>query len=173
MLQAMEWLSHEPHLMRISFHIKLKFSPKMIWILIQCQMRRVGRTLWHIKHREPCIWSYLHGPRDFLLLLSPQQAALQAVHSQGEDTAGFKVYPVLERLDPKNPGMQQRFHEKILFKTLKAVKPASTMYGSAVPFMLGYYRVWQETVLCLQTTGHGWQKHASLQVITCCGKQAL
>jgi hypothetical protein len=69
MLQVVEPLSHQPHLMRISFHIKLKFSPKMILILIQCQMRRVMRTLWPIKYREPCIWGSLHGLRDFLLLL--------------------------------------------------------------------------------------------------------
>jgi hypothetical protein len=33
--------------------------------------------------------------------------------------------------------MQQRFHEKIPFKTLKEVKQACTMYGSTVPFTLG------------------------------------
>jgi hypothetical protein len=33
--------------------------------------------------------------------------------------------------------MQQRFHEKIQFKTLKEVKQACTMYGSIVPFVLG------------------------------------
>jgi hypothetical protein len=38
------------------------------------------------------------------------QAALQAAHSQGEDTDGFKFYPVSERLGPNNPGMQHRFH---------------------------------------------------------------
>jgi hypothetical protein len=46
----------------------------------------------------------------FPTLKSPLQAALQATHSQGEDTASFKFYPVLERPDPNNPGMQQRFH---------------------------------------------------------------
>jgi hypothetical protein len=40
------------------------------------------------------------------------QAALQAAHSQGKDTAGFKFYPVLERPDPNNPGIQQRFHDQ-------------------------------------------------------------
>jgi hypothetical protein len=68
---------------------------------------------------------------------SPLQAALQAAGSEGEDTAGFKFYPVLERPDPNDPGMQQRFHEKIPFKTLKEVKQACTMYGSAMSFMLG------------------------------------
>jgi hypothetical protein len=70
------------------------------------------------------------------LAKSPLQAALQAAHSQ-EDTAGFKFYPVLEILDPNDPGMQQRFHENIPFKTLKEVKQACTMYGSTVPFTLG------------------------------------
>jgi hypothetical protein len=27
-------LSHQPHLIRINFHTKLRFSPQMIWILI-------------------------------------------------------------------------------------------------------------------------------------------
>jgi hypothetical protein len=33
--------------------------------------------------------------------------------------------------------MQQRFHEKIPFKTLKEVKQACTMCGSTAPFILG------------------------------------
>jgi hypothetical protein len=45
------------------------------------------------------------------LAKSPLQAALQAACSQGEDTAGFKFYPVLERLDPNDPAMQQIFYE--------------------------------------------------------------
>jgi hypothetical protein len=45
------------------------------------------------------------------LAKSPLQAALQAGHSQGEDTAGFKCYPVLERPDPNNTGMHQKFHD--------------------------------------------------------------
>jgi hypothetical protein len=49
--------------MRISFH--RKFCPKTIL----SQMRRVMRTLWPIKYWEPCMWGYLHGLRDFLLLL--------------------------------------------------------------------------------------------------------
>jgi hypothetical protein len=40
------------------------------------------------------------------------QAALQAAGSPGEYTAGFKLYPVLERPDPNNPGMQQGFHDQ-------------------------------------------------------------
>jgi hypothetical protein len=73
------------------------------------------------------------------LAKSPLQAALQAAHSQGEDTAGFKFYPVLERLDPNDPAMQQIFFEKIPFKSLKDVKQVCTMYGFTMP---GYYRVW-------------------------------
>jgi hypothetical protein len=61
------------------------------------------------------------------LAKSPLQAALQSACSQGEDTADFRVYPVLDRLDPNNPGMQQRFHENIPFKTLEEVKEACTM----------------------------------------------
>jgi hypothetical protein len=53
------------------------------------------------------------------LAKSSLQAALQAAHCQGVNTAGFKFYPVLERPDPNNPGMQQRFHEKIPFNTLR------------------------------------------------------
>jgi hypothetical protein len=45
------------------------------------------------------------------LAKSPLQAALQAAFSQGEDTAGVKFYPMLERPDPNNPGMQQGFHD--------------------------------------------------------------
>jgi hypothetical protein len=71
------------------------------------------------------------------LAKSPQQAASQAACSQGEDTAGFRVYPVLERPDPINPNMQQRFHENIPFKTIKEAKQACAMYGSKAPFMLG------------------------------------
>jgi hypothetical protein len=74
--------------------------------------------------------------RFFTLAKSPLQAALQVAHSQQEDTAGFKFYPVLEKLDPNNPGMQWKFHEKILFKTLKEIKQACTMYGSTMPLML-------------------------------------
>jgi hypothetical protein len=37
---------------------------------------------------------------------------------------------VLERLDSNNLGRQQKFHEKISFKTLKEVKQACTMYNS-------------------------------------------
>jgi hypothetical protein len=44
---------------------------------------------------------------------------------------------VLKPPDPNNPGMQQRVHEKIPFKTLKEVKQACTMYGSTAPFTLG------------------------------------
>jgi hypothetical protein len=40
------------------------------------------------------------------------QAALQAAGSQGKDTAGFKFYPVLERPEPIDPGMQYRFHDQ-------------------------------------------------------------
>jgi hypothetical protein len=43
---------------------------------------------------------------------------------------------VLEREDPHNPAMQQRFHDKIPFKTLKEVKQACTMYGPTAPFIL-------------------------------------
>jgi hypothetical protein len=68
-----------------------------------------------------------------ILAKSPLQGTLY----QREDTAGFKFYPVLKRPDPNNPGMQQRFHEKIPFKTVKDVKQASTMYGSTAPFALG------------------------------------
>jgi hypothetical protein len=45
-----------------------------------------------------------------ILAKSPLQAALQAAHSPGEDTNGFKFYPVLDRPDPNDPSMQQRFH---------------------------------------------------------------
>jgi hypothetical protein len=62
------------------------------------------------------------GKRFPTLTKSPLQAALQAAHSQGEDTAGFKFCPVLERLAPNNSGMQQKCHEKIPFKALKEVK---------------------------------------------------
>jgi hypothetical protein len=72
-----------------------------------------------------------------ILAYSTLQATMQAAYSQWEDTAGFKCYPVLERSDPIDPGMQQRFHEKIPFKTLKEVKQACTMFGSTAPFMLG------------------------------------
>jgi hypothetical protein len=51
------------------FHIKLKFSPKLILILIQCQIRRIMRMLCAIKYWEPCIWSFFCWLRDFLLLL--------------------------------------------------------------------------------------------------------
>jgi hypothetical protein len=71
------------------------------------------------------------------LTKSPLKAALQAACSQGEDTAGFKFYTLLEKPDPNNPGKQQRFHEKIPLKTLKEIKQDCTMYGSTVPFMLG------------------------------------
>jgi hypothetical protein len=71
------------------------------------------------------------------LAKSPLQAALQVAHNQGEETAGFRFYPVLERLDPNNPGVQQRFHEKIPLKTLKDVKQACAMYGPTAPFTLG------------------------------------
>jgi hypothetical protein len=49
---------------------------------------------------------------------------------------------VLERLDPNNPGMQQRFYEKILFKTLKEVKQAYAMYDPTAPFTPGLLQVW-------------------------------
>jgi hypothetical protein len=42
----------------VSPTLKVKFSPE---ILIQCQMRRVRRKLWHIKHWETCIWGSLMG----------------------------------------------------------------------------------------------------------------
>jgi hypothetical protein len=47
------------------------------------------------------------GPKFPNLAKSPLQAALQAAGNQEENTAGFKFYSVLERLDPNNPGMQQ------------------------------------------------------------------
>jgi hypothetical protein len=75
------------------------------------------RVLWHTKHREPCIWGYLHGPKIFLFLLRvPCGLPGRHLAGQEEDTAGFKCYPVLKRPDPNNSGMQQRFHEKIPFK---------------------------------------------------------
>jgi hypothetical protein len=70
------------------------------------------------------------------LAKSPLQAALQAARSQGEDTAGFKFYPVLRDQTPMTLACN-RFHEKIPFKTLKVVKQACTMYGCTVPFTLG------------------------------------
>jgi hypothetical protein len=71
------------------------------------------------------------------LAKSPLQAALQEACSQGEETAGFRFYPVFERPDANNPGKQQRFQEKITFKTVKEVKQACTMYGSTAPFTQG------------------------------------
>jgi hypothetical protein len=71
------------------------------------------------------------------LAKSLMQAVLQVAHSQREDTADFKLYTMLERLNPNNPGMQQILHEKILFKTLKEVKQTCKMYGCTAPFMLG------------------------------------
>jgi hypothetical protein len=44
------------------------------------------------------------------LAKSPLQASLQADHSKGEDIAGFKFYSVLEKPDPNNTAIQQRFH---------------------------------------------------------------
>jgi hypothetical protein len=46
------------------------------------------------------------------LAKSPLQAALRAARNQGEATAAFKFYPVLERLDCNDPGTQQRFHDQ-------------------------------------------------------------
>jgi hypothetical protein len=43
MLWAVEMLT-------VSLTLKLKFS---LELLIQYQMKRVRRTLWHIKHRKP------------------------------------------------------------------------------------------------------------------------
>jgi hypothetical protein len=75
------------------------------------------------------------------LAKSPLQAALQEAHSQEENRAGFKFYPVLQRPGPNNPSMKQRFHEKITFKTLKGVKQSCIM---ALQHHLcwGYHRVW-------------------------------
>jgi hypothetical protein len=75
------------------------------------------RVLWHTKHREPCIWGYFLRQKFFLFLLSvPCRLPGRNLTGQGEDTAGFKCYPVLRRPDANNSGMQQRFHEKIPFK---------------------------------------------------------
>jgi hypothetical protein len=71
------------------------------------------------------------------LAKSSLQAAFQAVHSQGKDITGFRVYPVFERPDLKNPGMKQRSHENIPFKTLQEAKQACAMCDSAAPFTLG------------------------------------
>jgi hypothetical protein len=49
---------------------------------------------------------------------------------------------VLKRLDPNKAGMQQRFHEKVPFGTLKEVKQACTMDGLQCYLFLGYYEVW-------------------------------
>jgi hypothetical protein len=126
--------SAPPYEDRFSHKIKIQSNDdSMIRILIQCQTR-VKRHSGSSSTGNHAFGGSLHRPRIFLFFL---QAALQAAHSQGEDTAGFKFYPVLERPDPNNPGMQQRFHEKIPFKTLKEVKQACTMYGSTMPFMLG------------------------------------
>jgi sulfatase maturation enzyme AslB (radical SAM superfamily) len=63
---------------------------------------------WGTMHLEFPLWA-----RRFpTLTKSPLQAALQAARSQGENIAGFKFYPVLERPDPNNPGKQQRFHDQ-------------------------------------------------------------
>jgi hypothetical protein len=61
------------------------------------------------------------------LAKNPLQAALQEGQSQEENRAGFKFYPVLERPDPNNPSMQQKFLEKIPFETLKEVKQSCIM----------------------------------------------
>jgi hypothetical protein len=90
------------------------------------------------------------------------QAALQVAHSQGKDTAGFKFYPVCERQDPDKCN---RFHGKIPLKTLKEVKQACTMYGSIAVFMLGLLQSVVRDTAMPQTTGQGWLKYASLQVI--------
>jgi hypothetical protein len=94
-------------------------------------------------------------PRDFLLLLRVpcRLPCRQLIVKERKDTAGFKFYPVPERLDPNNPGMQQIFHENIPFKILKEVKQACTMHDSAAPFMLGLlYSVVGDTAMP-QTTG--------------------
>jgi hypothetical protein len=80
-------------------------------------------------------------------------------------------YPVLERPDPNNPGMQQRFYEKIPLKM--CVKQACTMFGSTVPFMLGLLQNVVGDTAMLPDDWTGRLKHASLQVITCCGKEVL
>jgi hypothetical protein len=108
-----------------------------------------------------------------ILAKSPPQAALQATHSQGEDTAGFTFYPVLERPDPNDPGMQQRFHEKIPFKTSKEVTQACTMYGCTAPLMLGLLQSVVGDSAMSADDWAGLAVHASLLVITCCGKEVL
>jgi hypothetical protein len=69
-MQVAEPLNHHPNLMRISFHIQLKFSPKMILIdSVSDEEGQEGHSGQMVPIWEPCIWGYLHGPRDFLLLL--------------------------------------------------------------------------------------------------------
>jgi hypothetical protein len=96
-------------MMKISPTLKVKFS---LEILIQGQMRRVRRKLWNIKHREACIWGSLLRPRDFLLLLRGSAGCLASSSYSRRGSSWFKFYLVLQRLDPNDPGMQQRFHDQ-------------------------------------------------------------
>lgn len=50
--------------------------------------------------------------------------------------AGFSMYPVLERLDPTDPG---QIHEPIPCKTLKEFKTCVSMYGLTSPFVLSLF----------------------------------
>jgi hypothetical protein len=52
-------------------HLKSKVHSEL---LIQCQMRRVRRKFWLIKHCKPCIWGSLHVKRFSPLAKSALQA---------------------------------------------------------------------------------------------------
>jgi hypothetical protein len=83
------------------------------------------------------IWRSLHGPRIFLFLLKvPCRLPCRQLTVKERIPLVLNV-TLCSRPDPNNLGMEQRFHEKIPFKTLKEVKQACTMYGSTEPFMLG------------------------------------
>jgi hypothetical protein len=66
----------------------------------------------------------------------PQQKALLQAQMHGKDMSDFRVYPVVEKPDPKNPQAFIRVHEQVSFKTLKELTQACTVYGPTAPLLL-------------------------------------
>lgn len=68
----------------------------------------------------------------------PLEKVLRTAVERGEDTAGFLVYPVIERQDEQ--GRVVREHIPFPFKQLKELKEACSKYGPTAPFYIGHIR---------------------------------
>ncbi|XP_041911056.1 endogenous retrovirus group K member 5 Gag polyprotein-like [Arvicola amphibius] len=83
-----------------------------------------------VVQRLPRVWQALTVSH-----MSPLQASIKEAASRGEDVQGFQMFQVIEQRDAQ--GNVILVHVPILFKQLKELKMACSLYGPTAPFTTG------------------------------------